>query len=298
MVSKGKISEPLFGVLYGVEGIGKTTFGAQMPDVIFLGPETSNKFDVARFPAPTSWADACDQVKELITADHSYKSLCVDSIDHLENILIADVCKEQDVDAIEKSFGDFGKWVGGVTKKHQEFINLLLQLRAKRKMNIVLLGHFQVKKFDDPATHVPYDRYQMKLSHDKVAALYRESVDFVFFANFKVAVKTADAKAKKGKGVGGEARVIYTEKRASHDAKNRFSLPPEMPFDYSAVVTRINATEVDQLKVLRDEVTELIAEVTDPELKSKAQVTFDDPKYNASIEGLKFLKNRLLKAME
>lgn len=293
-VSKGKVAEPLFGIVYGVEGIGKSTFGAQLPDVIFHGPEKSNKFDVARFESPKTFDEACAQIRELIDSEHSFKSICIDSIDHLEHILISDICKRDGVDAIEQSFGDFGKWVGGLTKIHMSFINLLKELREKKKMNILLLAHYQVKRFDDPSTPVPYDRYNMKMSNEKIAALYREAVDFVFFANFKVAVKTDNAKAKKGKGVGGEARVIYTEKRAAHDAKNRFSLPYEMPFDYAAVVAKINEAEIDVLANLRTEIEDIILDITDETLSKQAKETLE--KFKTNADALKQVKNRLLAA--
>ena len=43
-------------VIYGPEGIGKSTFASQFPEPVFIDTEGStNSMDVARLPKPTSW---------------------------------------------------------------------------------------------------------------------------------------------------------------------------------------------------------------------------------------------------
>lgn len=293
-ITTGKIVEPLFGIIYGVEGIGKTTFGAQMPKVIFMGPEAATKFDVARFPRPESFQDVIEQIKELTEQTHEFKSLCVDSLDWVEHLLHDDMKKKEKVNAVEDCGGGYGKWVGVANKHWLELIKALQDLREKRKMNIVLLAHFHVKTFHDPSTPLPYDRYMMKMN-EKAAAIFREAVDFVFFANFKTQSFSADSRAKKGRGIGGEARIVYTEKRPSHDAKNRFSLPVEMPFDYNEIAKKINESDADQLTTLQNEVRDIIVDIQDADLKKKAEETFEKTKGN--LESLKLVKNRLVAAL-
>ena len=71
----------------------------------------------------------------------------------------------------------------------------------------------------------------MKLSA-KTAPLVKEWADMVLFANYKTfAVKTENGKTK---GQGGERRM-YTTHHPCWDAKNRFGLPGEMPFDYAGI---------------------------------------------------------------
>src|SRR3712207_5274916 len=79
---RGKRPQPIRCVLYGVEGIGKSTFGANAPSPIFLGPEDgTSQLDVTRFPAPEQWQEILDAVRVLTVEDHPYKTLVVDTLD-------------------------------------------------------------------------------------------------------------------------------------------------------------------------------------------------------------------------
>ena len=55
--SKGKIYKAQKVLIYGPEGIGKTTFASKFPDPVFIDTEGSTlHYDVTRFPYPvTSW---------------------------------------------------------------------------------------------------------------------------------------------------------------------------------------------------------------------------------------------------
>ena len=56
-ITSGTIAAPVKTVLYGPEGIGKSTFAAQFPAPVFIDTEGGTKrLNVARLPAPTSWA--------------------------------------------------------------------------------------------------------------------------------------------------------------------------------------------------------------------------------------------------
>lgn len=62
-ITKGKIPSAKKVVLYGPEGIGKSTFAAQFPDTLFIDTEGSTKnIDVNRFDKPTSWQMLLDMV--------------------------------------------------------------------------------------------------------------------------------------------------------------------------------------------------------------------------------------------
>ena len=51
-------------VIYGPEGIGKSTMAAAFPDPVFIDTEGSTKhMDVARLPKPTSAAMLLDEVR-------------------------------------------------------------------------------------------------------------------------------------------------------------------------------------------------------------------------------------------
>jgi hypothetical protein len=289
LITKGKLKTPKFIIVYGVEGIGKTTFGAKFPDPIFTGPETSSQFDVARMPRPKDWSEYLEQLRDLLDPAYTHKTLVIDSLDWLEHLLHDMMKKKDKVDAVEKCAGDFGKWVGVAIRHWQDFLNIIDELRAKKKMDVVAIAHFEIKVFNDPLTTQPYDRYRMKLN-DKCAAVLREAADCVFFVNFK-SFTVATANKGKGRGVSDGARVCYTEKRASHDAKNRYSLPEEIPFDYQTIIAMLDTSNEDKLKELQRDVEALLLDVKDGEKLPIMQQFYDDNK--GDLETLKAMKNKL-----
>jgi hypothetical protein len=295
MVTKGKLVEPIFGIVYGDEGVGKTTLGAGLPDVIFIGPEAAKRFDVARMPEPKSFSEMMGQLIELRDEKHEFKSICIDSLDWTELLLHDEVKKSQSQKSIEDCYGGYGKWVNGLVAKWKEMIDLLCEIRNKRGMHIMLLAHYQVKKFDNPMTALPYDRYMMKLYNERHSSLWREAVDFVFLATYDTQSYSSDKNAKKGRGLGGEARVVYTEKRASHDAKNRLGLPYKLPLDIQEILKKINETEADQLVTLQKDFEAMLLDITDPTLLENAKATYEKTKGN--LANLKMVKNRLAAAM-
>ncbi len=52
-VRTGRIEKPIRVLMYGTDGVGKTTFAADAPGPVFLAAEDGTaQLDVARFPEP------------------------------------------------------------------------------------------------------------------------------------------------------------------------------------------------------------------------------------------------------
>jgi hypothetical protein len=99
-----------------------------------------------------------------------------------------------------------------------------------------------------------YDRYTLKLNEKNIAPLIKEWVDMLLFVNYKTDIVTAaDGKTKKGRG--GQKRVMYANHNACWDAKNRFGLPDEMPFEYDQIshlfgeMKPVEATEIPEERI-------------------------------------------------
>jgi len=168
-VVKGKLKNPHLLLLYGTDGVGKSTFGASAPNPIFLGTEDGTaSLDVARFPAPESFAQVIESIEVLSKEPHDYKTLVVDSLDWLEPLVWEKVCKDGEKKKIE-DFG-YGKGFSNALHEWRKMMNALKSLRFSKGMDIVLIAHSQVKTFNDPSLVEGYDRYQMKLN-DKASAL-------------------------------------------------------------------------------------------------------------------------------
>lgn len=235
-VTTGVQSAPVKTVLYGPEGIGKSTFASRFPDPVFIDTEGGTKrLNVARLPQPTSWAMLLDEVAEVRKGNVPCGTLVIDTADWAERLCIQAVCARAKVNGIE-DFG-YGK---GYTYVKEEFAKLLdaLEEVLNAGHNVVVLAHAAITKFEQPDAVGNYDRWSMKTSK-QVAPLLREWCDMLLFANYKTVVeKVGDGKNAKSKASGGR-RVLYTTHHPCWDAKNRFDLPEEVPFEYASIAACI-----------------------------------------------------------
>ena len=231
-VTAGVQSAPVKTVLYGPEGIGKSTFASHFPDPVFIDTEGGTKrLNVKRLPQPTSWAMLLDEVAEVRKGNIPCGTLVIDTADWAERLCIQAVCAKAKVNGIE-DFG-YGK---GYTYVKEEFSKLLdaLEEVLNAGHNVVVLAHAAITKFEQPDAVGNYDRWTMKTSK-QVAPLLREWCDMLLFANYKTVVeKSGSSPNAKNKASGGK-RVLYTTHHACWDAKNRFDLPDEISFDYAAI---------------------------------------------------------------
>ena len=94
-IVSGIVKQPVKCVIYGPEGIGKSTFASQFPKPLFIDVEKgSGNIDVDRTAHPESWASLNVMVDELIRDQFGYKTLVIDSIDWAEEIASQHVCSK------------------------------------------------------------------------------------------------------------------------------------------------------------------------------------------------------------
>lgn len=266
-VTRGKLVMPELIVLYGPDGVGKSTFVASAPNPVFLGAEkgTSN-LDVARMPTPRNFEDCQSAVSDLINEKHDFQTLGIDTLDWMEPLVWDKVCRDSGSTNIEQAYGGYGKGYTAALKLWQGYVGLLGELRDKKKMNVILLAHSQVKAFQDPQQNAAYDRYQLKLN-DKASALVREFVDCVFFANFETYTKTDQNKKTIALGEG--VRKMHTERRPAFDAKNRFNLPTEMALSWDEYVKAKLKSDPMNAASIMGQIIELSSQLKDEILRGK-----------------------------
>lgn len=232
-IISGKIIKPQKVVIYGPEGIGKSTFAAQFPKPLFIDTEGSTShLEVDRLPRPTSWQILRQYIKDLKGDTMGYHTLVIDTADWAERLCEEAICQSNGKVGIE-DFG-YGK---GYTYVKEEFGRLLDSLSnlIDAGMNVVLTAHSIIRKFELPEETGAYDRYELKLGQkagNQCAALAKEWADMVLFVNYKeIVITTKDNKKK----VSGGKRVMYTAHNPCWDAKNRHGLAEELPFDYQGI---------------------------------------------------------------
>lgn len=218
-------------VIYGVPGVGKTSFAATWPKPILLRTEDgAGALDVPTFPqVARSLSDVSAALNALLKGRHDFKTLILDSLDWTEPFVWEAVCQEnstpqKQIQNIE-DFG-FGKGYVKVDAKWQSIQAGLEMLRERCKMHIVCIAHAVPVTFDPPDSD-PYQRYSIKL-HKRAAALWTEWAEMLLFVNYKAKVRGADSTGGKGKATGKGERVIYTQERPAYQAKSRWPLPEEI----------------------------------------------------------------------
>ena len=252
-VLSGVQKDPHRILIYGVGGIGKSTFASEAPTPIFLDTQDgTGHLPVKRFPRPNTWDDVLDSINELVEHDHPYKTFAIDLLDDLEALIWAHICKRDGHSNIE-DYG-YGKGYKVALNEWRLLLARLEQLRREKKMSIIFTAHAQVKAYKSPLTE-DYDRYSLQI-HEAASGLLRGWCDTVLFAQHEVVLKV-DPKKRKTRGISTGARLIQTVETAGYHAKNRDNLPDTLPLDYAAFAQAVESGQPADPSEVRAEIAAL-----------------------------------------
>lgn len=243
-IIKGRVKMPFNVILFGVPGIGKSswaagytdtdgTFHQGAPKPIFIGSEENDELVADRFPIPATYDEFIKQLTSLLADPMGYETVVVDTLDAIEKLLHKKILSSdpKQTGSMMAAFGGYGK---AYDKAESELVHLralLKSLRDKHKMNIILLAHSKKVKAVDTILGLEYDTYELNL-HQKAQALFIDWVSAVLFANYVSHAKDG-VNSDKVFAMGHGQRVLLTEKRPGHLGKNRYSLPYEMDLEFS-----------------------------------------------------------------
>ena len=236
-ISTGRISRAVKCVVYGSEGIGKSTFASHFPDPLFIDTEGGTaQMDVRRVAAPQNWGELLADIMEVAATPDLCRTLVVDTADWAESLAVAHVCLKNNVKNIE-SFG-YGKGYTYLAEEWQRFLSAC-DTCITHGINVVVVAHAKMRKQELPDETGAFDRWEMKLSR-QVAPLLKEWADLLLFLNYKTTVVTTENNSRKAQG---GRRVMYATHHPCWDAKNRFGLPDEMPLDFGQIAHIFQAPE-------------------------------------------------------
>lgn len=264
-VVSGNLEKPRRILVYGVEGVGKSSFAAEADRPIFVCPEDGTAhLDVPRFPEPRSWPEVLEAIQTLTAVEHNYRHVVFDTLDWIEPLIWQFICQRDKQENIE-SYG-YGRGHVAALDEWRLFVARLERLRAERGMHVILLAHSWIKTFKSPES-ADFDRYEMKLNQ-KAAGLLREWSDAVCFANYETYAH--EDRNKRVRGISTGARLLFTQRSAAYDAKNRFNLPPQLPLDWHAFTEAVAANRPADVATITARITELLADAPD-ELREKVR---------------------------
>ena len=267
-IERGVKSAPVRCVIYGTEGIGKSTLAAQFPNPIVLDTEDgTGRIDCARVVCHDSLTLE-SALLDLIGDAQGFKTVVIDSADWAERQILEHLLKKAGKRSIE-DFG-FGKGYTMLAEACSRILGLADQLIAKG-VNVVFVAHATIKRTSPPDETDGYDRYELKLTR-QTGPLFKEWADLLLFCNYKT--KLVEGSDGRKKATGGKVRLMYAERSAAWDAKNRFGLPAEMPMAIGELAPALKsqtlaetiaahvaaATTVAQLGKFGDRIDALVSE--------------------------------------
>lgn len=228
-IVKGKQRQAVKGLIYGTEGIGKTTLASKFPKPLFFDTEGgTGHLDCDRVHI-SDWLSLLGGVHEIARDRQGYETIVIDSADWAERLAIDHICRKADKRSIEE-FG-FGKGYVMAAEAVGKLLEAADQISAAG-CHVLFLAHSQVKRTTPPDLDEGFDRFELKLSKH-AAPLFKEWADLVLFCTFKTTL--VEGQDGKTRAKGGKERVAHTERAAAWDAKNRFGLPPSIPMTIEAL---------------------------------------------------------------
>lgn len=228
-------------VIAGPGKIGKTTFASHAPGSIgILTEDGADNVDAQAFPLAQTLSDVYEAISTLITSEHQFQTVFVDSLDWLEPMVQAHVCQANGWKHIEQP--GFGKGYIAAAEEWRNFLNGLETLRSQRGMGVVLIAHDKIKRVEDPLTE-GYDSHVLKL-HDRAAALVMEWADVIGYCGYRVMTNKVDAgfgnKETKAHTTG--ERILHVEAHPAHCGGNRFGLK-NMPLEWAQFAQQLAAQQ-------------------------------------------------------
>ena len=229
-IIRGIQKSPIRAIIYGTEGIGKSTLAAQLPDPIIIDTEDGTKqIDCARALC-LDWRSIESALKSLAEDGQGFKSVVIDSADWLEKALIEHMLRLSGKGSIE-DYG-FGKGYTMLQEQVMKFLSLCDKLVA-RGMHVVFVAHSKIVRVSPPDTTDGFDRFELKLTK-QVGPVLKEWADLILFCNYEITL--VEGSDKRIKAQGGKERIMHAERSAAWDAKNRFGLPEKMPMKVEEIL--------------------------------------------------------------
>lgn len=257
MVKVSQPTEALRVLLYGPEGVGKTSFGASAEDPIFFAAD-SGLHTLGPIPhvSPEKWPELLRLARRFAREPHKYRTLVFDTLNWIQPLIVAHCCerdntgKRQTMNAGRPYIEGYGYGKGWeVVLEEYKLLQAELEYAFHRGLNVVLLSHADVQK----EKNVEGSDYGIIApAINKLASnMFRQWVDIVGYAYYETKVIDPGNERQRAKAVATGRRLFSTRTEGAHYAKSRFTLPEEMPLSWHALraaIKRNDPAEAEQLK--------------------------------------------------
>jgi GTPase SAR1 family protein len=233
-------------LLYGSPGAGKTTFASQFPSPIFLDlergipPHAENvtvyepdgKTDKPNHdPRHVKYKQVYEFLQWVSDGDHEFKTLVIDSLDRLEELVTDHILVENGWKFINEP--GFGKGQDAVFRRFRDLLDIIDNINEKG-ITTIMIAHAGSVKVEHPV-YPPYDKIGLLLMK-KVGQWFIENSDLIGYCSMKTYVTTEklDRLSTRNKALSTGERILTTGPSAILETKNRRyeKLPDEIPLSY------------------------------------------------------------------
>jgi len=229
---KKKITKKPFIVIYGREGVGKTTLASLFPKPAVVDAECRYYYDI-----PNVQVSKYEQLNQaLLWAMNAGDTVVIDSVDAVQEMCFTYVMNRNNLKSLTQNYKE------AITLVCQEmafkFFNQLREINNSGK-TVVCVCHPKMIEVQDAMVAGKWNAYTLKLADCRevsLSARLKEISDGLFFL-------THDSPAeieKKTAQPGNDIRRLFTEYSPCYDAKNIWGLPdPVIDADVYGIYEKI-----------------------------------------------------------
>ncbi len=261
---------PIRAVIYGADGVGKSTLCAGAPGAVFIATEDGlDNIDARAIDPPESWPNIIEAV-DALAQDSRVGTIVIDSLDWAEQMLWSWLVatKPDEKGRKVKDIEGYGYGKGYIAAASEwRVLIAALQRAGKAGKHVLMTAHAHRKTVKNP-TGEDFEQMQIKLQ-DRAAGLFREWVHIVAFAELDIATVTDKDDGNRTKGVFTGRRILRTQPGAGYQGKSRLTLPDKIPLDWAAFAAAVKAGRPPSIDALRAQLDALIG--VDEELQSRCE---------------------------
>ncbi len=241
---KNTLQQPPRILIFGITGTGKSTFATSTPDPFYIDLEKTlgilGRGDIPHISEiketngnirNLKYEDIIDILEHILSSDYGFKTLVVDSIDGLDDIVVEYTLRKNKWDKMD--YTGFGAKYDAKTANWNVIFNLVDSIWSQKNMCILFIGHSKIKTINEP--NLPsYNAYMLNLD-DKQLIYISKNFDVVSFVDIK---KFASQDGNKVQTSTTEERVMHLHPHPAYLAtKTRYkAMPTTLPLDWNVFV--------------------------------------------------------------
>lgn len=215
------------GIVYGPAEIGKTSFAAQAKSHLIIDCEQgAGNVICKRTPYLATWAEINEWLTAVERDNHQYQVVAIDTLDWMMQRLEEHVvgCTDKTLEkTLNRSHGGYGNGKQVLRNYLYGLVIPKFNRIVDRGVALILLAHARRTKIMD-VDGVTSEKTSPDI-HEDYLSVFVEWSDFVCLAR---------------KGVD-DQRILVTTNTERAVAKNRYSMPPAIPFDWNSFIAAIGA---------------------------------------------------------